>query len=141
MKKKEEASKLAGVLSDTLFPRGSDYQYWRDKMCKDIVILPDDDFSDFVKISTEILARTRIDPEKGTVEKGALWYEEHLPTETVIYTLVLASYPKVAEENEMELRSASDVLKFFESIVSVNSYIQLGGDETVGKGIVRVKLV
>jgi len=141
MKKKEEASKLAGVLSDTLFPRSSDYQYWRDKMCKDIVILPDDDFSDFVKISTEILARTRIDPEKGTVEKGALWYEEHLPTETVIYTLVLASYPKVAEENEMELRSASDVLKFFESIVSVNSYIQLGGDETVGKGIVRVKLV
>jgi len=142
MEKRQEASKLAKVFSSKLFPKNNTYKFWEDKMSKDIIILPDNDFKDFVKISTEIIARTRIDPEKGTVVKGALWYEEHLPPETVMYTLILASHPRVGEDNKGELKSANDAIKFFKTLVKEEPfYIRIGGDETVGKGIVRVKLL
>jgi CRISPR/Cas system CMR subunit Cmr4 (Cas7 group RAMP superfamily) len=54
-------------------------QFWKDKIGKDVLVLPDEDFKDFVTMSTEVIARTKIDDFTGTVAKGALWYEESFP--------------------------------------------------------------
>lgn len=40
-------------------------------MKKDIMVISDDDFRDFTEMSTEVITRTRIDPDKGTVQNGA----------------------------------------------------------------------
>lgn len=47
------------------------------------VVIPDEYFSDFVQHNTEIHTRIRIG-EEGVVEDGALFSEEHLPTESEI---------------------------------------------------------
>ncbi|NJO02301.1 MAG: type III-B CRISPR module RAMP protein Cmr4 [Bacteroidia bacterium] len=77
-----------------------------------IVILPDNIFSDFVKLFTEAITRNKIDNAKGTVAKGALFTEEYLPAESVLYSLVFAnsiftsddkrkgSFKKDAQESE-----------------------------------------
>lgn len=141
--KDEKCAQLAKWLSENVF---KEENYWKKKMAKDIVILSDDDFRDFVELSTEVIARTKINNETGTVETGALFYEEYLPPETVLYSLALASPIFVADEgkkgnfksNGDQEKEAEAIIKFFEN--NLPSIIQIGGNATIGKGIVRAKV-
>lgn len=97
-----------------------------------VKIISNDDFIDFVTMYTEIITRNRIKPETGTASDTALFTEEYLPAESILYTLVLAS-DSYKEGNKDK---ASDILKmFFEEEIDV---FQVGGNVTIGKGIVKV---
>lgn len=107
-----------------------------------LVILSNDDFRDFVNLSTEIITRTKINPETGTVQSGALFTEEYLPAETVMYSLALTTpifnkdkgiFAKTDAQKEEEI-----VMDFFEN--GIPEVIQVGGNATIGKGIVEVKV-
>ena len=121
-------------------------------------MLSNDDFRDFVTLSTEVIARTRIDSTIGTVATGALWYEEYLPTDSILYSLALTTPlflkiegkdkdEKLEDEkkkkgifytdhtDEKNLIEAKNVMKFFAD--KLPNIIQIGGNATVGKGIVR----
>ena len=155
----EACNAVAEWIADNVLPADvPSYDYWKEKMKKDIVVLSDDDFRDFVMLSTEVIARTRIDNEKGTVVGGALWYEEYLPTDSILYSLALTTplfikpegntddekeaYEKkkkgqfyVAKEDNKNQLEAEKVMEFFEK--GLPKIIQIGGNATVGKGIVR----
>ena len=79
-------------------PSDEVYNYWREKIKGSLVVLSDDDFCDFVTLSTEVIARIKIDPKTGTVQKGALWYEEYLPSDSILYSLALTS--PIFQEND-----------------------------------------
>lgn len=115
------------------------YDYWREKLKRSLVILPNNDFRDFVLYATEIITRVRIDREKKTVARGALWTEEHLPSDTLLYVPIYAADSRKARgENDMPI-TASDILRDSMSLEhNQGGYIQLGGDETVGRGLVRM---
>lgn len=119
---------LQNWLADQLFEPGS---YWHGKAQKSIVILSDDDFKDFVNLSTEVITRIGIDNMKGTVKDGALFTEEYLPAESVSYSIVLAN-PEFSENGGM---TGGEVLSFFQN--NVPEVFQIGGNATLGKGIVR----
>jgi len=117
------------------------YDYWREKLKQSLVILPDNDFRDFVLYATEIITRVRIDRSKKTVESGALWTEEHLPTDTLLYVPVYATDSRKAVNKEKGEKAipADQILQYAASLEdSQSGYIQLGGDETVGRGLVRM---
>ena len=100
-----------------------------------LVVLSDDDFKDFVEMFTEIITRTKIDNKKGTVKDGALFTEEYLPAETIMYSLVMAS-PIMADIDEVkDLNDENDVLSFFKNCPEI---IQIGGNATIGKGICEI---
>ncbi len=123
---------LADWLADHLFDTGT---YWHDKAKKDILILSDDDFKDFVNLSTEVITRTKIDNNTGTVQSGALFTEEYLPAESVLYSLILASPEFVKPRPE----KADAIMKFFTD--NLPPVIQLGGNATLGKGLLRTKII
>ena len=108
-----------------------------------IVVLTDDDFKDFVHLSTEVVTRIKISNATGTVETGALFTEEFLPAETLLYSLALASpiFKEKPKEkgifNQNEKDEAELVLEFFKA--GIPEIMQIGGDATIGKGIVRIK--
>ncbi len=108
--------------------------YWPNKMKRSFVILPNDVFRDFVLYATEVITRVRIDRQKKTVDKGALWTEEHLPSDTLLYVPLYAT--KARKKNS--LITEEQVLTQIKTLN--NTYLQLGGDETVGRGLVRVRL-
>lgn len=124
---------MAEWLSDNIFADLPDY--WKNKVKTDIVVLPDDDFRDFVNLSTEVITRTKIDNVKGTVAGTALFTEEYLPAESLMYSLVLTA-PEFRADKPM---SEADVRGFIET--NMSSVIQLGGNATLGKGILRTKLL
>lgn len=133
-------------LSSHLFPGASDslYAYWKDKMKNDIVVLSDDDFADFVTLSTEVITRTKINNETGTVQTGALFTEEYLPVESVLYSLALAS-PIFTDAQKKGIFKANGkreeelVINFFKS--GLPEIIQIGANATIGKGIVRTRVM
>ena len=101
-----------------------------------LIILSDDDFKDFVTLSTEVITRTKIDNATGTVKDGALFTEEYLPSETVMYSLALASPVMTRVTQIQNLSSEDEVMNFFSS--TVPAIMQIGGNSTIGKGIVSI---
>jgi CRISPR-associated protein Cmr4 len=130
---------IAQWLKDKALPAGGEYAYWRDTLEKRLVILPENAFRDFVQLSTEVIARVRIDDTKKTVEPGALWTEEHLPSETLLYATLFASKPR-AQNPPSGLQDARAILNFVKSIID-GKRLQLGGNATVGRGIVKMRVV
>ena len=119
-------------------------------MKKAIAVLNDDDFRDFVTLSTEVIARTKIDSKTGTVQTGALWYEEYLPTDSILYSLVLTTpiftendadkgVFLLTDKDKAKKRDEADkVMGFFED--ELPNVIQIGGNATIGKGLVRTHI-
>ncbi|MBS1553118.1 MAG: type III-B CRISPR module RAMP protein Cmr4 [Bacteroidetes bacterium] len=108
----------------------------KDELIKKLVVLSDDDFKDFVNLSTEVITRTKIDNVTGTVKPGALFNEEYLPPETIMYYLVFASPVFQKVDKRGILKGVNDVYDFFEK--GLPEYVQIGGNATIGKGIVRM---
>jgi len=123
-------------------PEDDAYNYLKNKIKGDLIVVDDSVFTDLMAITTEVVARTKIDQIKGTVTKegGALWYEEYLPSDTLLYSLLLFS-PKYEDKNgEPELRMSADDMA--EEVLQLNNQVlHVGGDETVGKGFTRVRIM
>ncbi|WP_286886069.1 type III-B CRISPR module RAMP protein Cmr4 [Aneurinibacillus sp. UBA3580] len=132
-----KASEACDFLAEWLSEHVVSEPYWKEKMKKDILILSDDDFRDFVQLSTEVITRTNIDPNTGTVKPGALFTEEYLPMETILYTLIMAS--PVFSKSKHGFDNEQDVMNFFEE--GLPDVLQIGGSATIGKGLVRTQLV
>ncbi len=125
--------KIADWIAKNALPNlGADY--WPDKARTSLAILPNDVFRDFALYATEVITRVRIDRGKKTVERGALWTEEHLPTDTLLYVPLYAT--KARKKNSQV--TEQQVLGQIKTLD--NKCLQLGGDETVGRGLVRVHL-
>jgi len=123
----------------------------KDRIGKKLVIVSDDVFTAFVTTTTEIVARIKIDASTGTVQKGALWYEEYLPSDTLLYSLVTIGKPRIwgkndeeRKKNEEKIKKAfgcNDLKDCIEKIANelkkLEGYLQIGGNETIGKGFVK----
>jgi CRISPR-associated protein Cmr4 len=145
-----DCKRLADWIAGNGLPSGDVYNYWRDKITKSLVVLSNDDFRDFVTLSTEVIARIKINQETGTVQQGALWYEEYLPSDSVLYSLALTSsifqendgdkgiFMLTDQEKEENRDESEKVMEFLED--GLPDVIQLGGNATIGKGIVRTKI-
>jgi len=100
-----------------------------------LAVLSDNDFSHFVSYATEVVARIALDYEHKTVKPGALFYQEFLPAETIFYTLVLASESRKPDAKH----SAADILGYLRGCVEQARVIQIGSDETTGKGLCTLR--
>jgi CRISPR-associated protein Cmr4 len=136
----DDAKILAGKLAEWLKKPGDLY------LNENLIILPDDEFKDFVQNATEIITRIRIDNNTGTVAKGALFTEELLPTETVMYSVAMASAAFLPEEEHKDSATIEDakgeeaeyLMKKLEEWMP--DYLQIGGAATIGKGLVSVSV-
>jgi len=114
-------------LGQLIFPEDAYWQnFFKDRLC----LVSDDVLSFLLEIGTEVTARIRIDKDTKTVAQGALWYEESLPAETILSSLVVASNIKATPK---------DVFKAISSITEKT--IQFGGSATVGRGLCSTVLV
>jgi len=106
---------------------------WQKLLTQRFAIVSDDNFSFLADTATEIRARIRIDDARGVVESGALWTEENLPAETVLWG-VIAAGPGRERNNPMKQEAVRDA---FRAGVGTDKTIQIGGKATVGRGLVR----
>jgi len=101
-----------------------------------VAVVHNDIFSILVQMATEIVARVRIRAETGTVDEGALWYEEYLPSDTLMYSVVAIAEPR------RQVSGVSSVGEIVRELKKFNGkFLQIGGNETIGKGFVKLKVV
>ena len=99
-----------------------------DRLC----VIHDDVMSTLMETATEVRARIRLKEDTKTVAKGALWYEESLPTESILFGLVVAS--------DARGHKATDLLAHLTSTTKSGN-IQLGGKATVGRGVSALRIL
>jgi len=107
-----------------------------------ILLISDEMFEYCVTNYTEVQTRISIDSEKGTTKEGSLRYQELLPSDTVIYSVVYFGYSSKDNLSDNEIERVNDlkaenIRNFVKE--SVKDFVQLGGDETLGRGICKVK--
>lgn len=96
-----------------------------------LVILSDKDFTWFARYALPVMARNALDENKR-VKQGALWYEESLAPDTIMYLLL-------GERKEKKL---NQLTKHIENNHTENkSYVQIGGNETIGQGWFEMKVL
>lgn len=118
-------------LAGHALPGGTVYKYWQDQLPLKLCILPDATFCDFVRVLTEVATRVQLDPDKKTVAQGP-WAEEYLPVDTLLYAPLLASRARDGSG-----LSSAQVLEWVTE--HTPERLQLGGDETVGRGVVHLR--
>ena len=121
-------------LSENIFCNAD--QFWKEKIKTDIVVLANDEFKDFVNLSTEVITRTKIDNDTGTVANGQLFTEEYLPAESVLYSLVLAAPEFTSNKDRID---ENEVISFVQG--QLPEIIQAGANATLGKGLLKTKLI
>jgi CRISPR-associated protein Cmr4 len=127
--------KLAEWVADRIFPNNGD-QYWHGLLARRLALVPDRVFAGLTRRCTEIVTRTRMESNQKVVYDGGLWTVEYIPSEAIFYSTILFTAP--SERAGSDLESAVDARKFL--VEKSPTRLQVGGDETVGRGFVRMEL-
>lgn len=123
-------------LAKNALPQSGEYQYWRDHLPGHLVILPREDFRDFVTFSTEVRTHTRLEPDTKTVQTGALWTAESLPSDTLLYASLVINDSRVQGQNT---QNAAEIAGILHNVLH-NQRKQLGGHEATGQGVVMLRI-
>jgi CRISPR-associated protein Cmr4 len=99
---------------------------WQDNFRQRFCIVSDDVMSFLAETATEVTARNVLSENKTS---DNLWYEESLPSETILSGLLIAVHVKATSD---------DVFKTIKNLTA--KPIQLGGSMTVGRGLCQVGL-
>lgn len=127
-----EVTQWANWLKQRIF---ADSPEWQRMLAGRFCIVHDDVMSFLLETATEITARVKLKPSTKTVDTdvGGLWYEESLPTETILYGLVVAT--PIARTK----LTASELFRVVEALTQQT--LQFGGKATVGRGLCRLQMV
>ena len=95
-----------------------------------LAVISNEMFSYFVENACEVVTRIRIDDVTGTVKGSALFNQEQIPSETLLYSVLGWQQEKESKWNALCGRLAGN-----------GNQLQVGGDETIGLGCCSVKLI
>lgn len=136
--KPTEVEKLADCIA-ALVPATTGFgQALRDRL----TILSDDDFAWFAENALPVRMRNALkDDGSKTVEDGALWSEEYLSPDTLMYMLVgtRGRPTKIIPWPPDQTTPQCTAVETFDKLLEADRrYLQVGGNETVGHGWFRV---
>ena len=126
---------LAADLAGRALPATTPYDFFRNKLARDLVVLSDTDFGYFAQHATVVEPHVRIDPTTGTASGTGLFYTENLPPESLLLAPLLASATRSGRADDK--LEADEVLVKLKTALN-GKLIQLGGDATTGRGLVLV---
>ena len=99
-----------------------------------LLLVSDEVFNYGVSNCTQIMAQIKIDSKTETTQDGSLRYQEELPSDTIMYTVIHWGDSKNSVEDKLK---AETIKKFITEEVIAN-HIQIAGDETCGRGVFQL---
>ena len=135
--------KIARDLAAKAIPAGKDFDYFRNKLGRHLVLLSDTDFAFFAQHGTLIEPHVRINPETGTADEGGLFYTENLPPEAILVAPLLVSQTRDGKEEGLGAEAVMQVVK---TVINGGKdgqgrLLQIGGDATTGRGLVVARIM
>ena len=96
-----------------------------------LLLVDDETMTFFFETGTQVDTRVRLDADTRTVARGALWAEESLPPESVLFGLAVADRSR-RDKTTMNPRQVLD------AVLNEERTLQFGGKATVGRGLCRL---
>lgn len=141
---------LARWLAEKAVPVSEGYKPFAGRLPSQLAVVTDSEMKYLSEHATEVVTRVKIDNEKGIVADGALWTEESLPAETLLWSVMFfakereakprPSSDKAGNDAKRTLLEPQDLQKKVQDELAAMTRIRLGGDRTVGRGIVGIRL-
>lgn len=110
--------------------------YFIGRMKSAIGIVTDEQFRRLTRVATEKVTRNRLEEHSKVVMDGALWTEEVLPREVLLYSLVVA---KARGLGERRTEAAAGLQALADLADGVHA--QFGADEGIGRGWCRLTAI
>ena len=101
-----------------------------------LLLVHDEIFNYAVSNCTSIMAQIKIDQKTGTTETGSLRYQEELPSDTLTYAVV-----NWGDSRDPGEKLKLEAIKGFVTQDAITGHIQIGGDETLGRGIFEIEWI
>ena len=96
-----------------------------------LLLISDSMYDYIVSSCTEVQTQIKIEADKGTTKGSSLRYQELLPADSLLYSIVYYS-----QKNLNHLQTEK-IKEHIEKVI--DKFIQIGGDETLGRGICKIK--
>ncbi|GBD26341.1 hypothetical protein HRbin30_01673 [bacterium HR30] len=139
---KKDLGKLIALL-EKIMPGGEEMRYWRELLPKNLVVAPDDVFADLALHGTEVVTRVRLTVEK-TVQEGALWTEEYLPADSLLYSVIGLEQQRLTRKWNGKKGATGNGGPngwiWVADLIQKHPVAQFGGKETIGRGFLRLQL-
>lgn len=128
-----DLTEWANWLSTQIF--SNETTYWQNSLKERLCLVHDDLFHFLCQHATEVITRIKLKDDTKTVDDttGGLWYEEALPTESILSGIVVIMRVKESTFSDDMITTHLNTL--------TEKTLQLGGMATVGRGMCRVRLV
>lgn len=97
-----------------------------------MLVLDNNAMSFLLETALEVVTRIRIDEETKTVAQGALWFEENIPAESLLYGFLSVAPQSFGKVNGTPL-PGGEILELLEGLAKQT--LQFGGNATIGRGI------
>ncbi len=136
-KASETLAAIARNLASRALPSDTAYDFFREKLATDLVVLSDTDFAYFAENAMLIEPHVRIDADTGTAADGGLYYTENLPPESLLLAPLMTS--KTRSGNKDETLEAEEVMYKIKALID-GKLLQIGGDATTGRGLVIARV-
>lgn len=112
-----------------------------------LLLVSDTIFTYLTETTTEVQTQIKIDSNTGTTKDGSLRYQELLPSDTLLYSVIYfknqmieTNNIKAKEDNLKERIANLTATTIMETVKkSIKNFIQIGGDETLGRGICLIQ--
>ncbi|MCF6208763.1 MAG: type III-B CRISPR module RAMP protein Cmr4 [Ghiorsea sp.] len=105
-----------------------------------LTIISNDMFSHISEHATPVNAHIAIDSSTKIVKPGALWYEETLPPETLLYIGISSNASRKDKDDTTATSILSNLTNLFVA-EGASPFLQVGGNETVGMGWCAIKTI
>ncbi|QUI23988.1 type III-B CRISPR module RAMP protein Cmr4 [Vallitalea pronyensis] len=111
---------------------------FNDTVNKRLVMVSDNTFSHLVQLYTEINTRVSIN-DKGVVENGP-FTQEFIPKEAMFYADIEDLEKKSGQEKDKGAKEELPINLLSKELTN-GTYIQIGGNQTLGKGLARCVVI
>ena len=125
-------------------PSATSYDPTKTRLPAQLVLLTDEELKHWARRGTEVTTRVRIDDDTGAVAQGALWTEEALPAESLLWSLVQISGSRKKDRPDAPKADAPKADALYRALskhLSERPRTFLGGDRTIGRGLCGLHLV
>lgn len=121
----------------SLFPRNAVYDFFRERLETHLFLVSDEDFKWLTESGTDVVTRNRLNAQKTTSGGGGgMWVQEFVPADSFFYSLLLAMPPR---KEQSTLGDGDGVLRKAAALLADSTHLQIGGDESVGRGWMRTE--
>lgn len=100
-----------------------------------LAIISNEDFAYLAQYALPVNPHIAVDSQTKTTVGGALWYEETLPSDSVLYLGIA-----IDDERKKGGETSSTLADDFQQLFDNNRWLQIGGNETVGMGWCHVEI-